>query len=178
VLNRAGRSEDAKALSSRIEGIDARWELESFSVQYEALRATMPPGADRTSRMEVQLLVPHRLARTHQWTRDDIWAGWKSGEDGKRMFALGLIEANPRLADVRVLVDGIRASRSAFEQYHALVAAAGAKLGGEEAKAVRAAVEAEVRGDPRPDGSEPGIKPGSDRMTLARRLLQGEVHPN
>lgn len=171
VLNRAGRSEDGKALSSRIEAIDARWELESFSEQYEALRRTMPPGADRTGRMEGLLLVPRRLGRTHQWTRDDIRAGWESGEDGKRLFALGLIQGNPGLADVQVLVEGIRASRSAFEQYHALVAAEETKLADEEGNAVRAAVEAELRGDPRPDEIEPGIKPGSSRMAVARRLL-------
>jgi hypothetical protein len=171
VLTRAGRSEGGKALNSRIQAIDARWELESFSEQYEALRRTMPSGADRTGRLEGLLLVPRRLGRTHQWNRDDIRAGWKSGEDGKQLFALGLIQGNPGLADVQVLVEGIRASRSAFEQYHALVAAEEAKLAGEEGNAVRAALEAELRGDPRLDGIEPGIKPGSDRMVVAQRLL-------
>jgi len=70
-----------------------------------------------------------------------------------------------------VLVDGIRASRSAFEQYNALLAAAEAELEGEEAKAVRAAVEAEIRGDPRPDGIRTGIKAGTDRMALVQRFL-------
>ena len=65
LLHRAGRSEEAKALNAEVEQIDIRWELESFSEQYEALRRTMPTGAERTRRMTALLLVVHRLAQTH-----------------------------------------------------------------------------------------------------------------
>lgn len=172
VLNRAGRSEDGEALKSRIDAVDLRWELESFSEQYETLRRTMPGGADRTGRLEVLLLIPRRLATTHQWSRDDVRASWESGEDGKRLFALGLIEGDASLADVGVLVEGIRAPRSAFEQYHALMAALAAKMAGGDCKEVRTALESEVRGEPRADGTDPGIKAGSDRMVVVQKLLK------
>jgi hypothetical protein len=174
VLNRAGRSEEAKELNSQIEAVDIRWKIESFSEQYEALRKSMLPGSDRTRRLTSLMLVPRRLAQTHQWMRDDVRAGWGANEDGKRLFTLGLMQTNPSLADAQILVDGIRESRSAFEQHNALLAAAQANLAGEEEKAVRAAVEAEVRGDPRPDGTKYGIPADSERMALAQRLLQGE----
>lgn len=97
VLNRAGRSQDAKALDLKVKAMDARWDLESFSEKYEALRRMMPPGDDRTRRMTALLLVPHRLAQTHEWTRDAIRLAWSSDEDGKRLFALGLMQGDPRL---------------------------------------------------------------------------------
>lgn len=172
LLNRAGRSEEAKALNAEVERIDIRWELESFSEQYEALRRTMPTGAERTRRMTALLLVAHRLAQTHSWSPADIHAAWASNEDGKRLFALGLMQADRNLANVEVLVDGIRGSRSAFEQYHALRAAEVAVLRGEDAEAVRRAVQAELRGDLRADGSDSHIGTDSDRFRTAQRVLR------
>jgi hypothetical protein len=171
VLERKGQSAEGRALGTHIQAIDARWDLESFSEQYEALRKAMAPGADRTGRMGSLLLVPRRLSRGYPWTHEELRAAWRSGQDGKRLFVLGLIQGNAALADAEVLVQGIRSSRSAFEQYNALVAAEGARLAGEEANALLAAVQEELRGDPRPDGVESGIKPGSGRMVVATRLL-------
>ena len=172
LLHRAGRSEEAKALNAEVEQIDIRWELESFSEQYEALRRTMPTGAERTRRMTALLLVAHRLAQTHSWSPADIHTAWASNEDGKRLFALGLMQGDPQLANVEVLVDGIRASRSAFEQYHALRAAEVAVLRGEDAKAVRSAVQAELRGELRADGIDTRIGTDSDRFRTAQRVLR------
>lgn len=172
VLGRAGRLEEAKNLDAAIDRIDARWELEGFAGQYEALRRALPPGNERTRRMTALLLVPRRLARTHHWRREDVRAAWASEEDGKRLFALGLMQADPDLADRSVLVDGIRGSRSAFEQYNALLAAAGAKLEREEAREVKAAVEAELRGEPRPDGVDADINTETSRYVLAQRVLK------
>jgi hypothetical protein len=172
LLNRAGRSEEAKALNAEVEQIDIRWELESFSEQYEALRKTMPTGAERTRRMTALLLVAHRLAQTHSWSPADIHTAWASNEDGKRLFALGLMQGDPQLANVEVLVDGIRASRSAFEQYHALRAAEVAVLRGEDAEAVRSAVQAELSGELRADGIDTRIGADSDRFRAAQRVLR------
>jgi len=82
------------------------------------------------------------------------------------MAALALIEGDPRLATADVLVDPITSSRSAFEQYHALVAAERAihHLSPEHRSRVRAAVEAQLAG---PLGER-----SSDRRTLAQRILE------
>jgi hypothetical protein len=171
VLDRSGLLAERKALSAHIKAIDARWDLESFSEQYEALRKATPTGDDHKGRIEGLMLVPQRLSRSYAWTRDEIAAAWRSEEDGKRLFVLGLFQGNAALADAQLLVQGIRESRSAFEQYNALVAAEVAGLVGDEAIALRTAVQKELRGDPRPDGVEPGIQPGSASMVVAMRLL-------
>ena len=172
VLARAGRSDESVALDSQIEMVDARWELESFSEQYEALRRTLPPGRERTSRLESLLLIPRRLGRTHLWTQDDIRSGWESGEDGKRLCVLALMQSQPSAADVGVLTEGICKSRSAFEQYHALLAALRANLEGERATAIRTAVASVMHRDLQPRGSDQGFGPNTDRMRLAMVLLR------
>jgi hypothetical protein len=171
LLNRAGRTEDAKKLNADIEAIEMRWELESFSEQYEGLRKTMSPSGDRTRQMTVLLYVPRRLAGAHPWTLDDIRRIWASGEDGKRLFALGLIQGDSCLAVAEVLADAIRGSRSAFEQYAALLAAREAKLDGDALRTVLNAVDAEIRGVPRPDGVDSGLTQGTGRTQLAKQLL-------
>ena len=122
--------------------------------------------------MSSLLFVPRRLARTRRWTHDDITTAWHSGDDGSRLFALGLIQADPALAMSDVLVDGIRRSRSALEQHEALSAALGCDLSGADADAVRSAVESELRGVPRPDGIDAQITGDGSRLSLAERLVE------
>jgi hypothetical protein len=43
-----------------------------------------------------------------------------SGSDGERIFAIGLVQGKPELANRKLLADTIAHSRSAFEQYHGL----------------------------------------------------------
>jgi hypothetical protein len=171
LLNRADRAEDAKKLNAKIEEIETRWELESFSEQYEGLRKTMSPSGDRTRQMTNLLHVPQRLADTHSWTLDDIRRIWGSGEDGKRLFALGLIQGAPSLAAADVLADAIRGSRSAFEQHAALLAALKVRLEGAAMRTVLDAVAAEIQGVPRPDGVDSGLTGDTARTKLAKRLL-------
>ncbi len=177
LLVRAAGEDRARELDAEISAIDARWELEAFSEQYEALRRTRAAGVDRTRRMTALLHVPRRLALSLAWKQADVEAGWASGEDGKRLFMLGLMQAAPQLAVTHVLEDAIRGSRSAFEQYHALLAAVNAQLRGEQWQAVRAAAEAELRGDARADGVEAGLGQDSERRGLAQRLLLRQVEP-
>jgi len=172
VLGRCGRQNDVLTLKHDLAELDARWELEGFAEQYAALRSTLSPGIDHTRRMAALLLVPRRLADTRKWTLDELHAAWNSGDDGKRLFVLALIQEKPVLAAVDILVDGIRASRSAFEQYNALSAALGAKLKRREAALVRRAVESEVKGEPREDGVVVNLRNDSMRMAVARKLLR------
>lgn len=167
VLAANGRGDDHAALTEELAALDKRWELESFAEEYETLRRTLHSGTDRTRRMTGLIVVARRLAQTQPWTSDELRAAWRSGDEGKRLFAL--VVGGAGAADI--LVEGIRASRSAFEQYHALQIALDADLSGLAADAVKAAVVAEVRGDPRPDGSRADLADDGERMALAKRLL-------
>jgi len=132
--------------------------------RYEELRRSEPPGWERTSRMEGALrdaraVDPDGLTASHV---ADIFG---TGREGNRVFALALIERHPRLASAEVLVDAIGHSRSAFEQYHALLATEGAldSLSGDERARVHDAVASALAG-------ALGER-SSDRRTVARRVL-------
>jgi hypothetical protein len=131
--------------------------------RYERLRATEPAGWGRTSRME-QVLRDARDLDTERLAAADVEGIFDTGTDGNRIFALALIERSPRLATAHVLVEGIARSRSAFEQYHALVAAERAldHLAPEERSSVRVAVQGVLDG--------PLGESSSDRRTVARRV--------
>lgn len=131
--------------------------------RYEHLRATEQPGWNRTSRMET-LLRDARDLDTERLTATDVARIFDTGTDGNRIAALALIERSPRLATGSVLVDGILRSRSAFEQYHALVAAERAldHLAADDRSRVGEAVEAVLAG--------PLGESSSDRRTVARRI--------
>ena len=90
--------------------------------RYERLRTTEPSGWDRTSRME-DMLREVRALDTDALGASDVAAIFSTGSDGNRIVALALVEGNPRLATADVLIDAIVDTRSAFEQYHALLAA-------------------------------------------------------
>jgi hypothetical protein len=133
--------------------------------QYEALRTTEPSGWDRTSRME-DVLRDARAIDTEGLGAPHVEGIFDTGRDGNRVFALALIERNPRLGSAHVLVEALVHSRSSFEQYHALVAAENAldDLPADDRARVREAVESVLAG-------RLGEK-SSDRRTIARRILQ------
>jgi hypothetical protein len=123
--------------------------------------------------MTALLFIPSRSAARRTWSKAEVVEAWESGDDGKRLFALALISGNPSLAVAEVLVQGIRSSHSAFEQYHALRAANAARssLNPATRQQVDAAVKAEEQGLPRDDGMGP-LPDKSDRMALARLYVK------
>ncbi|HEV7652244.1 MAG TPA: hypothetical protein VGP26_29175 [Actinophytocola sp.] len=102
---------------------------------------------------------------------------YRSGQDGNRITALGLMSGNPRLVSVAIVTEVIRRPRSSFEQWHALricldlVRGAGRSA---EHDAIREAISVA-----RANGSIGG---GNDqsRIRLAQRVedaMDGEGHP-
>jgi hypothetical protein len=158
----AGRPDRAEELERKAEGLLAAATM--VGSKYEDLVATEPSGWDRTSRME-GLLREARALDTEVLGPTDVSQIFATGTDGSRIAALALVEADPRLATAELLVDAITDSRSAFEQYHGLLAAERAlrHLAAGERSRVRAAVEVALNG---PLGER-----SSDRRTLARRIV-------
>lgn len=159
----AGEPDRAELLERRAQSLLVA--ASGVGSRYEQLRTTEPSGWDRTARME-QLLREARALDTEILTASQVAGIFASGSDGDRVTALALIERNPRLATADVLVDAITNSRSAFEQYHALVAADRAldSLLDEERMRIRDAVESLLAG---PIGQKT-----SDRRTAAQRILK------
>ncbi len=96
-----------------------------------------------------------------------------TGNEGARVVALGLVEAEPTADFFELVLDGISASRSAFEQFHALTAAIMLPaLSRQQREALADALEAE-RADVR------GLQPQADasRWQLMNELQRQLVPP-
>jgi hypothetical protein len=172
LLQKAGRGEEAAALEGRISDVDAAWQLELFVDEYASLRTSMTSGGERTRILDGLMLAPIQLAKTRVWTQAEVRNAWERGEDGSRLFALGLMTGDPALVIADLLVEGIRGSRSAFEQYYALRAVVDAPLQAEKDNAVVRAIKDELNGLPRSDGSPARLGEGHSRRGLARRIIE------
>lgn len=159
----AGETDRAEELERQAESLLAA--ASAVGSRYEQLRTTEPSSWDRTSRLE-GMLREARALDTKILEASDVARIFATGTEGNRIAALAFIEGNPRLATTEVLVDGIVDSRSAFEQYHALVAAEHAinHLSTQDRTRVRTAVQSVLAG---PLGEK-----SSDRRSVARRLVE------
>lgn len=175
LLRAAGRPAEADALAQRIATIDAKWQLEKFIDEYSAIRVNMPPGEDRTRTMTRLLYVPIGLARNGESRELDVHDAWARGEDGSRMFAIGMMQGDPDLLSPEIMYDAIRNSRSAFEQFNALKAVAGLPETRLIDPRVLQAVVEEMSGQPRQDGTRAWLE-GSDRRRLATLILERAAH--
>lgn len=90
--------------------------------RYETLRE-QEPGADRTQQQEILLRDARRLAARGVLSVSDAALLWASGELGARILALATMYEQPEARRFADVLDGIRASRTAFEQYHAILVA-------------------------------------------------------
>jgi hypothetical protein len=97
--------------------------LDQHANDYEAIRAEMPPGSERTFRMGSLMSEVRAVAGFVEVTERSVTHRYESGRDGDRVVALTLLEAHPLSDCLDVVLDGIANSRSAFEQFQALRAA-------------------------------------------------------
>ncbi len=125
-----------------------------------------PPGPARTKAMDQLVDRVRSLAARGRYRPDRIRAMWESGHEGRRVAALGAIQQLPELGSAAIVLEGITSSQSAFEQFHALLAAEAMLpvMTPDERTALRAAV-AEQRG---PSGR---IENDRSRTRIADRLL-------
>jgi hypothetical protein len=172
ILQEVGRGVEAAALEKRIQDVDAAWQLELFVDEYASLRRSMAPGDERTRIFNTLMLAPIQLAKARPWTQAEVRSAWERGEDGSRLFAVGLMAGNRDLVIVDILAEVIRTSRSAFEQFWALRAALASGLQGKPAVAVARAIMDELDGVPRGDGSPARIGEEAHRLDLARHVLK------
>lgn len=89
---------------------------------------------------------------------------FNSGKSGNRIYAIGLMQEDARLRDFAAMIEAIRGSRSAFEQYTALRLAEKMvpDLTSDERRELRATLEAERRRY---------ITPDTDRWPISERIL-------
>jgi hypothetical protein len=135
---------------------------------YESVRSEMPSGADRTWELEKVVAQVREIALRGGDVGAEVGALVAEDSDGSRLTALGILQARPDPAFFALVKDAIEASRSAFEQYHALMAAR-AMLPLLDNRQKLALHDALV--DQRSGGEEKWITPGTDRWVVSARIL-------
>jgi hypothetical protein len=158
---RSGRPLDVATLAAR-----ASLPQSSVAAVYEDLRRTMESGMERTIAMERVVADSRREAKELDIDRDQARSLFFDGGEGDRIRALGLMQGDASIRDFDVVLAGVRESRSAFEQYHAL------KLGQQMAPELDDDQRRELAGaiaGQRAPGAH--IQPGSDRWYVSRQLL-------
>ncbi|MGH3798237.1 MAG: hypothetical protein ACRDSP_25585 [Pseudonocardiaceae bacterium] len=94
--------------------------MEPIATRYEAVRESGPHGRVRTVAMVELVEQAKKMAQFDFVSTEAVGELFRSGQDGNRITALGLMRGNPQLASISIVTDAIRRPRSSFEQWQAL----------------------------------------------------------
>ena len=90
--------------------------------RYDELRST-PASPRRTGQMEDLVRQGRAMAKSGEFSAQDVQSMFTLGTPGRRVMALALMEGDIHLADFSSVLQAIEGSQSAFEQYHGLIVA-------------------------------------------------------
>jgi hypothetical protein len=91
---------------------------------YRSVRSSMPSGRERTHAMERVVERARRLATQESFEPAEVQRWLREGTDEERITALAMMQARGDYRDFGAVLSAIEYSRSAFEQYHAMLLAA------------------------------------------------------
>ncbi len=94
--------------------------MKPIATQYEALRENSPHGRDRTIEMGKLVEQAKEIAQFDFVSAEAASELFRSGQDGNRITALGLMLGDSRFTSIPIVTEVIRQPRSNFEQWHAL----------------------------------------------------------
>jgi len=117
----------------------------SLAQRYVAIRESGQQGEKRTAQLDALIQESSRELSSAFTSKDAVRRLFQLGEEGYRIAALGMMEANPALADSDSIAEAITDPRAPYEQYRALLAAnayAGRLKQPPELEQVREAVKA------------------------------------
>jgi hypothetical protein len=117
------RGDSAAAAELRAQGQELMDLAGPIAADYRAVRSSMPSGRDRTVAMQRVVARARQLATEQQFERAEVARWLQEGSDEERITALAMMLSNPELRHFDSVLAAIRDSRSAFEQYHALLVA-------------------------------------------------------
>ncbi|GAA1753709.1 hypothetical protein [Streptomonospora arabica] len=95
----------------------------TIAADYRSTRRTMPSGPVRTAAMEEIVERARGVARSGSTDPGQVRGWLRSADEERRVTALGMMQADPRLRDFEALLPLVEEAGSAFEQYHALLLA-------------------------------------------------------
>jgi formylglycine-generating enzyme required for sulfatase activity len=101
---------------------DSLEDLKLIGEEYQAIRATMTGGSERTYLMTA-LIERAKLIAGKEGVAQVAETLFKLNAAGGRVIGLALAAQEPRRTQIDMAIEGIGSARSPFEQYHALVLA-------------------------------------------------------
>ena len=164
------RKQQERELASLSESEEqARQWLMDLAREYEQVRLTMPSSPERTSRMGTLVAQIRAFATRARYTPQEIVRLFETDEVGKRIVAIGTLQAIPYPECFDIVLQAIKFPKSAHEQYHALRAAEAMlpKLNADQERQL-----AEALRDQRSKGTDKYITPESDRWAVSERILE------
>lgn len=138
-------------------------QLDRLAEQYAQARASLPEGTERTIAMTRIMSEATALSYGLDGTAA-VKTLLGRGDDASRVLALAILEGVPDRARLDFLLDAVENSRTAFEQYHALLALK--LLGTDVPAAARDHVAAVLQAQFTREGFL-----GTDRFVLAQDIL-------
>lgn len=114
----AGDVEGAEKLRQEAEVLVAA--MQPMAARYEELRRGRPSSWERTNQMSQLIEQARGMAALGFASADAVRELFRSGGDGSRIMALGLMQGNLDAADLQCALEVVRLPRSAFEQWQAL----------------------------------------------------------
>jgi len=158
-----------KALAFREGETDAKKKLEALSREYERIRTFSSSGKDRTVKMGAIISQMRSLYYNLNYKPENIIKLFKTGSEGNRIAALALAKVKADASYFDMLIEAVRSSKSAFEQYQSLSAIEQVfpQLSEDQKAVLKTAITEQM-------GEEPGkyISPGTDREAISERLLK------
>lgn len=94
-----------------------------IAAEYRSVRGSMRAGPERTRAMERVVARARRVATEQSFEPEEVLRWFQQGSEEERITALGMMQAKPELRSFEAVLGGIEHSRSAFEQFHAMVLA-------------------------------------------------------
>jgi hypothetical protein len=162
----ADRGDVAGASELRAQARALLEEAGPIASEYGAVRSSMPSGWERTMELERIVEEARRRAGERSFDPDEVRRWLREGDEGRRITALAMMQARPELQDFEAILAAIKDSRSAFEQYHALLVAEEMIDGLDQGQRRRLAqVIRDARGI--------RFRRDADRWALSERILAG-----
>jgi hypothetical protein len=121
--NLSGRGDHAEADDLRARAMDELGLPRIEADRYDDMRRRLPQGSSRTAQMQALVDAARASAPDTALDPAHVREFFESGGEGRRIYALALMQGDPGLADLGIVLEAIEQSRSAFEQYQALVLA-------------------------------------------------------
>lgn len=159
-----GRGDMAEAARLRTEAKVLLETIGSAATEYRLTRTAMPAGPERTQAMEKVVSDLRRLSAERPADPAEVLRWLERGTEEQRIAALAIMQVRPETRNFDAVLEAIEHSRSAFEQYHAMLLSLQMvdDLDQEQRRRLAEVIESERDVHFRDDG---------DRLSLSERIL-------